>query len=466
MDGMIPGKGQPSEKNQRLFGSSGIRGVVGHDLTEECCFEIAQAIGTLLPEHATVCVATDTRVSREVISEAVIAGLRTTGIDVTTLGILPTPALAFVTRDMGFDTGIMITASHNPPQFNGIKLFNENCIGYSRAQERAIERIYYQRRFRGSGLGSLAHSSEAKDRYYRFMHDRFSNGNLKHNFRITTDAGNGAAAGFASELFSWLGLDVFAVNDVPDGTFPQRDPEPREDTLEGTAGFVRQHNTDLAVCFDGDADRVVFLDREGFLGFNELIAFISRLAIERSGRKKVATTVETGSLLDLALNDLGADVVRGRVGDVHVAHLTKQLDAAIGVELVGVYLMPEIGLYPDSMFATLTLLSRINRVEQIRDFFKDIPRPCFAQSKVLCPDNAKTAVMEEVKINAPKLGACQVNTLDGLRFEVDHSWMLIRASGTEPLIRVSAEASSKAATDELLGQGIQLVERIVTEQSL
>ncbi|HEY41930.1 MAG TPA: hypothetical protein G4O18_08790 [Dehalococcoidia bacterium] len=458
---MIPGKGQSPGKNLRLFGSSGIRGVVGQDLTEERCFEVAQAIGTLLPEHATVCVATDTRTSREVLTDAIVAGLRATGIDVTTLGILPTPALAFVTRDMGFDTGIMITASHNPPQFNGIKLFNENCIGYSRAQERAIEKVYCQRKFRNSLPGSLAHSSEAKDRYYRFMHDRFSNGDLNRDFRITVDAGNGAAAGFASELFQQLGLDVLPVNDVPDGTFPQRDPEPREDTLEGTTDFVRQHNADLAVCFDGDADRVVFLDREGFLGFNELIAFISRLAVESSGRKKVATTVETGSLLDMALCDLGVDVVRGRVGDVHVAHLTRQLDAAIGVEPVGVYLMPEIGLYPDSMFATLALLSRIDRVEQIRDFFKDIPRPYFAQSKVPCPDSAKTAVMEEVRRKAPSLGEYQVNTLDGLRFEVDHSWMLIRASGTEPLIRVSAEASSEAATGALLGQGIQLVEKIM-----
>ena len=463
---MIPENGQSPEKSRRLFGSSGIRGVVGQDLTEECCFEVARAIGTLLPEHSMVCVATDTRTSREVISDAVVAGLRATGIDVTTFGILPTPVLAFVTRDMGFDTGIMITASHNPSQFNGIKLFNENCIGYSRTQERAIENIYYKRKFRDSLAGNLAHSPEAKDRYLYFMQDRFSNGKLNRNLRLTVDAGNGAAAGFASELFYRLGLDIVTVNDVPDGTFPGRDPEPREDTLKGTAEFMRRHNTDLAVCFDGDADRVVFLDREGFLGFHELIAFISRLAVESSGRKKVATTVETGTLLDLALDDLGVDVVRGRVGDVHVAHLTRQLDAAIGVEPVGVYLMPEIGLYPDSMFATLALLSRIDRVEQIRDFFKDIPHPCFAQSKVPCPDRAKAAVMEEVRRNAPGLGEYQVNTLDGLRFEVDHSWMLIRASGTEPLIRVSAESCSEAATDTLLGQGVRLVESVMAGQAI
>jgi len=463
---MIAGSGQSTKNSQHLFGSSGIRGVVGDDLTEDYCFKVARAIGTLLPEHATVCIATDTRTSREFISDAVITGLRTTGIDVTILGILPTPVLAFATRDMGFDTGIMITASHNPPQYNGIKLFNENCIGYSRTQERTIERVYNEHKFRDSAAGNLTHSSEARDRYYRFMQDHFANGHLNRYLRIVVDAGNGAAAGFASELFQRFGLDVVPVNDIPDGTFPGRDPEPREDTLKDTAEFMRSNNADLAVCFDGDADRVVFLDREGFLGFNELIAFMSRLSVESSGKKKVATTVETGMLLDTVLSDLGGEVIRGHVGDVYVAHLVQQLDAAIGVEPVGVYLMPDIGLYPDSMFATLNLLSHISRGEQIRDFFKDIPQPCFAQTKVLCPDNAKTAVMEEVKKNVPIFGADKINMLDGLRFEIDHSWMLIRASGTEPLIRISAESSSEATTHTLLGQGVQLVGSILAGQKV
>jgi phosphoglucosamine mutase len=463
---MITRSGQPPENYRHLFGSSGIRGVVGEGLTEDYCFEVAQAIGTLLPEHATVCIATDTRTSREFVSDAVITGLRTTGIDVTTLGILPTPVLAFATRNMGFDTGIMITASHNPPQFNGIKLFNENCIGYSRTQERTIERAYSEHKFRDSAAGSLAHSSEARDRYYRFMQGHFSNGHLNRNLTIAVDAGNGAAAGFASELFRQVGLDVVPVNDIPDGTFPGRDPEPREDTLKDTAEFMRSHNADMAACFDGDADRVVFLDREGFLGLNELIAFMSRLSVESSGKKMVATTVETGTLLDTALIDLGGEVIRGRVGDVYVAHLVQQIDAAIGVEPVGVYLMPDIGLYPDSMYATLSLLSHIDKGEQIRDFFKDIPQPCFAQTKVLCPESAKIAVMEEVKNNAPSFGADKINMLDGLRFEIDHSWILIRASGTEPLIRISAESNSEVDTHALLDQGVQLVGSILAGQKV
>ena len=445
----------------RLFGTSGIRGVVGQDLSLDFCRELAQAIGTALAPHSRVCIATDTRVSRETLKSAVISGLRSSGIDVTDLGILPTPALAFLTRDMGFDTGVMITASHNPPEFNGIKLFNANCVGYSKVQEAEIEEVFGEKEFRTGYLGSLDQSQEAKERYFQFMLDRFPKRSSDCDLRIVVDPGNGAASGFASELFSVLGFDVIPVNDEPDGLFPGRNPEPREDTLAGTVEFLRQQNADLAVCFDGDADRVVFCDKEGFLGFTEVIAFISRLAVKESKKRKVATTVETGKLLDLALRDLGVEVVRGRVGDVSVAYLAQELDAAIGVEPVGVYIMPEVGYYPDSLFATLTLLNRIKEVAEIRDFFKDMPQLFLGQRKFPCPNGLKAVVIERIEENTGFFGTSQLNTLDGLRFEFDDSWMLIRASGTEPAIRVIAESTSKSQTDELIKEGTRLVEHIL-----
>jgi len=450
-----------SQSNIRLFGTSGIRGIVGQDLSLEFCRDVAQAIGTTLVPHSRVCLSTDTRVSREIIRDAVILGLRSSGVDVTDLGILPTPTLAFLTGEMGFDAGVMITASHNPPEFNGIKLFTGDSVGYSRAQEIEIEKVYRDRKFRDGSPGSLEQSLDAKDRYFQFMLKKFSDSKFNHKFKIVVDAGNGAASGFASNLFSVLGLDVIPMNDEPNGLFPGRNPEPREDTLSRTVEFTRQHNAELAVCFDGDADRVVFCDQEGFLGFNELIAFVSRLAVKQSKKRKVASTVETGRLLDLALEDLGAEVVRGRVGDVSVAYLTQELDAAIGVEPIGVYIMPEVGYYPDSMFAALTLLNQIGEAGEIRDFIKDMPQLFFRQRKLLCPNTLKAMVMEKIEENADFFGASRINTLDGLRFEFDDSWMLIRASGTEPVIRVIAEASSEAETAALLHRGLQVAESVL-----
>lgn len=447
--------------NSRLFGTSGIRGVVNQDLSTDFCHEVAQSIGITLSPHSRVCIATDTRVSRDTIKDSVISGLRSSGIDITDLGILPTPVLAFLTRDMAFDTGVMITASHNPPEFNGLKLFNGNSTGYSRAQELEIEKTYDEKRFRTGYQGSLEQSHEAKERYFRFMLGKFSSKSFAKRLRIVVDPGNGAASRFASELLSMLDFNVLPLNDEPDGLFPGRSPEPREDTLEATVQFLRQRNADLAICFDGDADRVVFCDKEGFLGFNETIAFISRLVVEKDKKRKVAATVETGRLLDLSLRNWGVEVVRGRVGDVNVAYLVQELDAAIGVEPVGVYIMPEAGYYPDSMFATLTLLSRIKDVSQIRDFFKDMPQLYLGQRKLHCPNYLKAIVMERIKENAHLFGTSQLNTLDGLRLELDNSWMLIRASGTEPAIRVIAESGSKTETEALLSKGTQAVENIL-----
>ncbi len=451
--------------SKHLFGTSGIRGVVNEDLTSDFCYEIAQALGSTLPPASKVCLATDTRVSREILKAAIISGLLSSGIGVVDLGILPTPALALLTRELGFDTGIMITASHNPPEFNGIKLFNANSLGYSRTQEAEAERIYFEKSFRTGSRGVLEQGDGMKQRYVSFIKDKLPVLELNYRLKLVIDPGNGAASGFVTDIFSKMGFNVIPLNDEPDGLFPGRSPEPKEDTLTGTVDFLKQQNADLAICFDGDADRVVFCDWEGFLGFNEMLAFISRQIINKTGKKTIATTVETGTLLDLAVKDLGVEVVRGKVGDVNVAYLTRELDAALGVEAVGVYIIPEVGYYPDSIFATLTLLSSIKDATEIRQFFQAMPRLFFNKYKVTCPNEAKESAMAQVKQKAQLFAASHVNDLDGLRFEFADSWMLIRASGTEPAIRVIAESTSDSKTESLLRQGIEAVQDLVKEAS-
>ena len=137
-------------RDKRLFGTSGIRGIFGQSLTVDFCHDVARALGTTLPSLSRVCVATDTRLSGEAVKDTVVSGLLCSGVDVSDLGVLPTPALALRTRDMGFDAGVMITASHNPAEYNGIKLFNRSGIGYSKGQEAGIEDIYHHRNFKGS----------------------------------------------------------------------------------------------------------------------------------------------------------------------------------------------------------------------------------------------------------------------------------------------------------------------------
>jgi len=446
---------------RRLFGTSGIRGIVNQDLSPDFCRRVALAAGTTLPQSSTVCIATDTRVSRDVVRDAITTGLLSCGVNVVDFGILPTPALALLTRESGFVAGIMVTASHNPPEFNGIKLFTGSASGYNQAQEGEIERAYFDGKLRQGCRGSLEQGRDMKERYFSLIKSKLPPQGFDQRLKVVIDPGNGAASKFASDIFVQMGFDVLPVNDEPDGSFPGRSPEPKEDTLQGTISFLRQHNADLAICFDGDADRVVFCDKEGFLGFNEPIAFISRLAVRRTGKKKVATTAETGTLLDLAVKDLGVEVARGRVGDVPVAHLAQQLDAALGVEQVGVYIMPEVGYYPDSIFASLFLLSQLSDAGQIRQFFRGIPRLFFEKTKVSCPNERKESVMARVQEQAHLFAPSDINTLDGARLGFADSWLLIRPSGTEPVIRVISESMSQKQTDELMEKAKKLVQSLV-----
>jgi len=452
-------------QTKRLFGTSGIRGIVNQDLSPNFCHRVASAIGTTLPPASTVCIATDTRINRDIIKEAVNSGLLSCGINVVDLGILPTPALALLTRELGFAVGIMVTASHNPPEFNGIKLFTENSLGYSQNQEAEIEKVYFEQKFRKGKRGSLEQAPDMKQKYLSFIKDKLSLPGLNHQLKVVVDPGNGAASKFASAIFAQMGLDVIPVNDEPDGLFPGRNPEPKEDTLQGTVDFLRQRDAHLAICFDGDADRVVFCDQEGFIGFNESISFISRLVVKKTGKKKIATTVEAGTLLDLAVQDLGAEVGRGRVGDVAVAYLAQELDAALGVEEVGVYIIPEAGYYPDSIFASLTLLSQLTDPGEIRQFFQPIPRLYFEKANIYCPNEIKESIMarikEKVYLFIPDRIPTRIGTLDGLRLEFSDGWMLIRASGTEPVIRVISESTSPRQTNELISRGKELVQSLV-----
>ena len=251
------------------------------------------------------------------------------------------------------------------------------------------------------------------------------------------------------------------LNETPDGTFPGRSPEPKKDTLENTWQFVKDNGLDIAICFDGDADRVVFVDKEGFIGFTESVAFLSTLAVKRSGKKKVAATVETGKLLDNALADMGVQVVRGKVGDVHVAYLAREIDAAIGIESIGVYIMPELGLYPNSIAAALTLLSSVRDISEIREFFRKVPPLYLGQRKIPCANEKKEALKKAITANPSVFGTGTANVLDGLRMDFGSSWILVRPSGTEPIFRIIAESPSEVETEKLLEDADKTLRKMV-----
>ena len=441
-----------------LFGTSGIRGKVFEKITPEFFLELGKAIASSLPEKSSVAIATDSRVTKDILKSALISGLLTCNINVVDIGIAPTPVLAFLTKRLNCTTGVMITASHNPPEDNGIKLWNSDGMAYTTHEEQQIEDALKLKKYRSpqwDKTGALKYDYNAKKAHADELLKRIE---IRRYFKVVVDPGNGAASGYASTVFENAGLDVLPINDEPDGLFPNRSPEPTAETVKGAISYLRREDADIAVCFDGDADRVVFCDREGFIGYNEAISFIARLKILQERRmKKVITTVETGRLLDYAIRDLGGEVIRGKVGDGYVGHEVKKDGASLGVEQIGVYIMPDMGYYPDSIYAALYLLANIENADEIRAFINEMPTLHFKKEKVHVVDKLKYEVMERVRDHLDAFSDYRLNSKDGLRLDFENSWILIRASGTESLIRVIAESEDWDELKKLIDKGIKAV---------
>lgn len=448
------------------FGTSGIRGVVGEVLTEDGCTRAGRALGTLLGQGARVCLARDTRVSGPEVAGWVAAGLVRSGAEVVDFGIAPTPAVGAITKNGGFAAGVMLTASHNPPEYNGIKVFDAEGIGLSREREIRVEQLIESGHF-ATGAGSIRQDDTALERYLETVPPEVARAAAGSGLKLLVDPGNGAASGFARKVFERLGLRPTAVNDEPDGLFPGRGSEPSAAALHGTVAALRAGDADLAACFDGDADRVVFCDREGFIGLDESVAFVAYMKAFWRPRRSLATTVETGLLPHYALKDIGGCVIRGKVGDVAVAHLTRESQAVLGAETVGVYIFPETGLYPDSLMAVLHVLGMLSDPAGIRRFIASLPVLHLLKRKVPCPTALKSVVMQRAgavlqqSLDVP--AETTANLTDGVRLESPDAWVLVRPSGTEPVVRVTAESPDPARADRLALGAEAIVTRLVAE---
>ncbi len=428
----------------KYFGSSGIRGIYGERINQELAFSLGKALGST--GKKSVAVARDTRVSGKILEASLFSGLSGSGCSISSLGIVPTPVLCFGTRLLKKDAGVMITASHNPPEYNGFKFWNNEGRAYSRKQEEGIERILDNHKFfleELKKISAVVDEPDVSERYVDAIQRRIS---LDGRMRIMLDAANGAAFRVSPLLLERYGYSVVSINDKPDGTFPNRNPEPTAANLNDTCDAARLNKCDICFCHDGDADRVIPIDDRGnVVNFDKFMVFMCRKMMDESGNKKVVTTVDASSLIDDYLE--GARVFRTKVGDVFVANKCEEEGACFGAEPAGVFIFPEFGLWPDSIFAIAKTLKFLEgEKKSLSGILAEMPDYFFERSKLFCPEDKKERVMEILESKVPE--NADLLTIDGLRIKTDDCAALIRASGTEPIIRINIEAKSKKILDE------------------
>jgi phosphoglucosamine mutase len=448
-----------------IFGTSGIRRVFQNYsesdvmLTPQMALDVGLAMGTYLNGKANVVIAKDIRTSALPIEYAFISGLVSTGCDVKTLGIITTPTLAMSLRYLNADAGVMITASHNTPEYIGLKFWNPSGMGYVSQQEEEIEKIYNDKAFLNINwdeVGKVTNVEHINDIHIKDIKDRikFDGSNLN----VIVDPGNGSGCDIVPKLLSAYNVNIMTINAQMDGKFPGRHSEPSKENLIQLSKFLKTSDQDdIGIALDGDADRVIFLDEKGEIV--DPIRLLALMALDYYKRYKdripkeklkVATAVNSSSLLADALRPYGCEVIYTEVGDIKVAEAVKEHGGFLGGETSGTYIWPRTHLGPDSI-ATIAKVLRMKAEsgKKLHELLKDIPNyPYYSTNFKLKRDipftnDINQKIIKEMQEIMDSKGkeVLNLNKMDGVRFDYNDGWILIRRSGTSPYLRIAGESS-------------------------
>ena len=430
---------------KKLFGTSGIRGLIGSEVTCELALNVGKSLAYYLGNKGTVVIGYDTRTTNQMLDQAICAGLLESGVDVVKIGMVPTPLVGYATEKLDADAGIMLTASHNPSQYNGIKLWNKNGMAYTQAQERKIEEIYANRDYISvswENVGKLSVNEEIKGQYIDDLVDMVD---IKKGLKVVVDCASGAGSEISPLVFRKAGCEVTTLNSQPDGFFPGRNPEPNAENLQTLMKTVVAIGADLGIAHDGDADRMITVDEKGNVSpFDSLLALISK---EFEG--DIVTTVDAGLCMDESVN---GEVLRTPVGDVNVAEVIIEKDAAFGGEPSGTWLHPDFCMCPDGILSGLRMAEIVSRDGKLSDLLAQIPQYPNIREKITCSKEAKIKVMENMEdlLKDAFDDIVDVNSLDGVRLTfADDSWVLVRPSGTEDYIRITLESRDSQRAEEI-----------------
>ncbi len=472
----IKGLPDPSHAMGALFGTSGMRGIVNLEITPHLVLKTGMALAESLDHSGSVAVGTDHRTSAEAIKRAMVAGILAGGCHVMDVGLAPTPTIVYAGSHLGCDASVSITASHNPPEYNGIKLWNPDGSGFSREQEADVEERILGAQIPGAEWNNVG-------RVFRRPHASYTHidaiiAALGHvdGFSVVYDGGCGAGSKVTPYLLRELGCKVFTLNSVPDGRFNPRDhirgePLPAAGDwnlitdLANLVDAVSETEADIGLANDGDADRILVVDETGtVVPPDVLIAFFAEQALKENKGGTIITTVDASMLVEEVAKKNKGKVVRTPVGDVFVSRAAKEHSALLGAEPAGTFIFPDLHLCPDGPFsaarAVRVLAEHGKPLSEILAVYERYP---MGRLRLECPKERKATAMDAIgeELEDVLSGVKGIDTVDGIRAELKGGWILVRPSGTEPILRITAEARDQKALDKTLEAAQEAVGEII-----
>jgi phosphoglucosamine mutase len=382
-----------------------------------------------------------------------ISGLLAQGAHVTRIGVVSTPTLAHAARD--YDCGVMITASHNPSEYNGLKFWNPDGMAFSLQQQEELERLI-ESEIKGVSWNSMGFEMARQDAIRNHIDIILENVG-RCSLKVVLDCGCGAGTTITPYVLREMGCTVISLNAQPDGFFPGRDPEPIDENLSELKKAVLSSGADLGIAHDGDADRMMAVDDEGrFITGDELLAYFCKYEVKRS----LVCPVDVSMMVDKAVN--GATIHRTRIGDAFVSEEAKRAGADFGGETSGTWIFPKISYCPDGIYAAARLVELVSRNGRLSTSIGGLTKYPLKRGGIKFSNTIdKATIMGLIKSGLDTSTATDVNTLDGLRISYKEGWILVRPSGTEPKIRITAEAEDKDKLEKLYSSVESVIMRCI-----
>ena len=427
---------------------SGVRGVVGDSLTPDLLTRFAQAFGTYVGSGLVV-VGRDTRTSGEMVRQAVVAGLLSSGCRMADAGLCPTPTVQLLVRRLKAQGGIAITASHNPPEWNALKFVGPDALFLSSARGRELLAIYHQGEFtkaRASRIRSVEPVADALDVHVAAVLDALGPVRQERRIKVVLDSCNGAGSVVGPRLLQALGADVAAINVTPDGQFP-RPAEPTPENLRALCAAVRTHGADIGFAQDMDADRLAIVSEQGKpIGEERTLVLAVDHVLRHTPGPVVANLSTTGALEPLA-RQYGCAVFRTPVGEANVTEGMQRHHAVIGGEGNGGVIYPRVNFARDSLVGmALVLHGLAESGARVSELVRALPALELVKLQFPFPSNRLGEVLRRTRREYAEF---PMDVRDGVKVVLPDAWFLLRGSNTEPVLRIVAEAASEASARQL-----------------
>jgi phosphomannomutase/phosphoglucomutase len=441
----------------KLFGTNGVRGVFAEDFTLEFVHDLVLAISTYFKE-GTILVGYDGRNSSNVISKLVCSTLNYTGLDCDLAGLIPTPCLEFATKTLGYNGGIMITASHNPPEYNGIKPVASDGVELSHEDENVIEEIFFKKDWKqnSSTWGSTKNDDRAVQTYLDGIKSQVDVSKIKsRKLKVVLDLGNGAQSVTAIKLCEQLGCEIVTINQEIDGIFSGRGPEPTPYNLQELSSAVVKNNADLGVAFDGDGDRSIFCDNKGMLLSGDKSALLlSNYLLKKNPNSKVVTCMNSGNSIDEIVTQTNSTISRTKVGSIEVSRKMITENALLGFEENGGFMFGKHNYVRDGGMTLALLLELLaSSSKSMSEELATLPPSFTTKDRMSCKKEDVDRIISKLLAEFPS-----ADTTDGIKIIFDKkNWVMVRPSGTEPIVRIYAESDSEKNLETLMKEYTQKI---------